>query len=91
MNRIPDRASLKFNEDKKMERGESQQMVRGPVAVVKWKDNKSVFLASNCSGVESNMVVKRWETKVRAYIDVTAPQIVANYNKYMGGVDVLNQ
>ncbi|XP_053600445.1 piggyBac transposable element-derived protein 3-like [Plodia interpunctella] len=91
LNRIPGRTSIKFMKDKDMTRGESQLFCRDPVALVKWKDNKSVLLVSNCTGNEHVEIVKRWDKQTRSYIDVTAPKIVTNYNSYMGGVDILDQ
>lgn len=90
-NRISDRGTLKFKKDTEMQRGESQQFVCDPTAIVKWKDNKSVLLASNCTASEEQSEVKRWDKKQKVYIDVTAPKVVKNYNQYMGGVDVLDQ
>lgn len=90
-NRIPDKTSLKFKKDNQMYRGESQQMVRDPTVLVKWKDNRSVLIASNCTGSNNTDMVKRWDKKTRTYVNVTVPKIIQNYNKYMGGVDVLDQ
>lgn len=90
-NRVPDRATLKFKKDSQMSRGECQQMVREPAVLVKWKENKSVLIASNCTGSDSTEVIKRWDKKMHSYINVTAPKVIQNYNKYMGGVDVLDQ
>ncbi|CAB3241779.1 unnamed protein product [Arctia plantaginis] len=90
-NRIPDKTSLKFQKDSQKNRFESQQMVRDPKVLVKWKDNKSVLIASNCTGSNCTEMVKRWDNRTRTYVDVTAPQIIQNYNRYMGGVDVLDQ
>ncbi|CAK1602445.1 unnamed protein product [Parnassius mnemosyne] len=91
LNRIPDRATIKFKIDSQMTRGESQHFVCEPVTIVKWKDNKSVLLASNCTGSAATIIVKRWDKTIRQYVDVTAPKIVKNYNQHMGGVDVLDQ
>ncbi|GBP73809.1 PiggyBac transposable element-derived protein 3 [Eumeta japonica] len=90
-NRIPDRATIKFKKDSAMRRGECQQFVCEPTVLVKWKDNKSVLLASNCTGASHTTSVKRWGKTSKSYIDVSAPKIVQNYNKFMGGVDVLDQ
>ncbi|XP_045492376.1 piggyBac transposable element-derived protein 3-like [Colias croceus] len=90
-NRIPDRTTLKFKKDSEMQRGETQQFVCEPTAIVKWKDNKSVLLASNCTAGEDQSNVKRWNKQQKTYVDVPAPKVVRNYNQYMGGVDVLDQ
>lgn len=91
MNRIPGRAAVKFKADRVMSRGESQQFVRDSVVLVKWKDNKSVLMASNCTGAENTDFVKRWDKQNKSYIDVSAPRVISNYNRHMGGVDVLDQ
>lgn len=62
-----------------------------PTVIVKWKDNKSVLMASNCTGSSTTSVVKRWEKREKAYVDVSAPKVVEQYNHHMGGVDVLDQ
>lgn len=61
------------------------------VVVVKWMDNKSVLVASNCTSGDDTTVVRRWNKNISAFTDVTAPKIIANYNKHMGGVDILDQ
>lgn len=90
-NRIPDRAACKFKQDSAMIRGESQHYTRDSTVIVKWKDNKSVIMASNCTGSSSGSTVKRWDKKQRGYIDVPAPKIIQQYNQHMGGVDILDQ
>lgn len=91
INRIPDRAAIKFKTDAKMTRGESQQYVCKPTVIVKWKDNKSVLMASNCTGSSSTSVVKRWDKRTKRYVEVSAPKVIERYNQHMGGVDVLDQ
>ncbi|KAF9417156.1 hypothetical protein HW555_005667 [Spodoptera exigua] len=90
-NRIPDRAACKFKQDSAMSRGESQHYTRDSTVIVKWRDNKSVIMASNCTGSSSGTIVKRWDKKQRGYIDVAAPKIIQQYNQHMGGVDILDQ
>ena len=58
------------------------------VTIVKWYDNKSVHLASSYCGVEPIGTCKRWSKPDRKHIDVKRPDIVAKYNKHMGGVDL---
>lgn len=91
MNRVPNRAAIKFKKDRAMFRGESHQFVRDPVSLVKWKDNKSVLMVSNCTGADQTDFVKRWDKQTKSYKDITAPRIITNYNNHMGGVDVLDQ
>nr|XP_037877072.1 piggyBac transposable element-derived protein 3-like [Bombyx mori] len=91
MNRIPERKNIDFKPDRRMKRGESQQFVCDDVVVVKWMDNKSVLVASNCTSADDTTFVQRWNKNISAFTDVTAPKIIANYNRYMGGVDILDQ
>lgn len=92
MNRVRERKNLNFKADNKMKRGESQQFVcDDDLALVKWKDNKSVMMISNCTGADNTSLIKRWDKPTKTYVDVTCPKVISNYNRYMGGVDVLDQ
>lgn len=91
MNRIPERKNMDFKQDRKMKRGESQQFVSNDTVVIKWMDNKSVLVASNCTSGDDFCLIKRWDKIMSAYTDVTCPKVIANYNKNMGGVDILDQ
>ncbi|XP_039749876.1 piggyBac transposable element-derived protein 3-like [Pararge aegeria] len=91
MNRVPERKNMDFKLDRKMKRGESQQFVSNDVVVVKWMDNKSVLVASNCTSGDDSCLIKRWDKNLSAFTDVSCPKVIANYNKNMGGVDILDQ
>ncbi|KAK2721483.1 hypothetical protein QYM36_003689 [Artemia franciscana] len=54
----------------------------------KWFDNKSVCIASSFVGAEPSDNCKRWDSKLRKYVDVVCPLCIAKYNKFMGGVDL---
>ncbi|KAM3965016.1 piggyBac transposable element-derived protein 3-like [Aphomia sociella] len=90
-NRIPERQQICFKEDKKMRRGDIDQRVSKDIVLVKWKDNKAVLTASNCTGGTLKDIVKRYDKSAKCYIDVDAPKIVTSYNAFMGGVDILDQ
>lgn len=77
----------------KEKRGFSEEVVSddGDVVVTKWLDNKTVSLASNYVGIGQTDTVKRWEKRDKAYIQVTRPQVVNEYNSAMGGVDLYNR
>ena len=65
----------------------------GNFAVVAWKDNKVVTLASNAYAMHpiSNVNrVAKIEAK-RRKITVACPKVVAIYNSYMGRVDLFDQ
>lgn len=91
MNRVPERKNIDFKPDRRMQRGESQQFVCDDIVVIKWMDNKSVLVASNCTSADETIFVKRWDKNISAFTDVAAPRTIANYNKHMGGVDILDQ
>ena len=58
------------------------------VTIVKWYDNKAVHMVSSYSGVEPMGTCRRWSKADSRYIDVDRPDVVAKYNKHMGGVDL---
>ncbi|MGH0123768.1 UNVERIFIED_CONTAM: hypothetical protein FKN15_076233 [Acipenser sinensis] len=58
--------------------------------IVRWFDNKAVNLLSSFVGIEPVGNVKRWDRKSKTHIMVPRPAIVETYNKFMGGVDLLD-
>ncbi|KRX49859.1 PiggyBac transposable element-derived protein 3 [Trichinella murrelli] len=58
------------------------------LCVVKWFDNREVILASTYKCVDPVEPVRRWDKRQRQFIDVPCPQIVKEYNQFMGGVDL---
>ena len=59
--------------------------------IVKWYDNKPIFLASSEHGIEPVENCKRWSKKDRAHIQVTRPHLVKQCNTNMAGVDMLDR
>ena len=57
---------------------------------VKWYDNRSVSLLSNYIGAHPVTEVDRWDGKQKKVIKVPCPAVVREYNKNMGGVDLLD-
>ena len=87
-NRIP---SLKIKENKTKERGESVQWetnVSTNIAVVTWFDNKPVHLASTFLQVEPQQEIERYNKNSKNFVTIKRPNIVTEYNKNMGGVDL---
>lgn len=58
------------------------------LVLVRWLDNGVVQLLSSFVGISGGDPVKRWSGKDKEKIDVPCPEIVHEYNKYMGGVDL---
>lgn len=73
---------------KKKERGSYAQVVgnKNKLAIVKWNDNKPVTLISTYVAAEPIHKIKRYSKEKK--VDVECPQIVKDYNKHMGGVDL---
>ncbi|CAK1595208.1 unnamed protein product [Parnassius mnemosyne] len=82
---------MTFKKGREINRGDTEQFVNNGVVIVHWMDNKSVLAASNCTSADDHIFVKRWNKKENAYINVRQPLIITNYNRNMGGVDVLDQ
>ncbi|KAM8915388.1 piggyBac transposable element-derived protein 1-like [Spinachia spinachia] len=60
------------------------------ICAVKWYDNRAVTLLSSFAGPEPVQNIQCWDKANRTYIEVERPYIVGAYNKYMGGVDLLD-
>lgn len=78
----------------KKERGfcmEKSTEVNGvEINVTTWVDNKVVNLCSSYVGKEPMATVKRYSKQKKERIDVPRPKAIEVYNKYMGGVDLLD-
>lgn len=89
-NRLP---NCKFEDDKKLKKSgrgsyDFRTETNTNVFAVKWFDSKAVHLASSFVGLDPVNNVQRWSAQHMRYIEVQRPQIVADYNKHMGGVDL---
>ncbi|KAM7381003.1 hypothetical protein PAMP_004263 [Pampus punctatissimus] len=52
---------------------------------VKWYDNSFVTLISSYCGVEPQDNAQRWSKADKAFVEVSRPHIVKEYNKFMSG------
>lgn len=75
---------------KKKERGSYSQVVcnNNKLAVVRWNDNKCVTLISSYTNSEPVQKIKRYSKDAKRKVDMDCPNVVKNYNKHMGGVDL---
>ncbi|XP_039283290.1 piggyBac transposable element-derived protein 3-like [Nilaparvata lugens] len=60
------------------------------VSVVGWFDNKLVALSSTYVGENPKDTVTRFDRKNKKKIEIERPAIVKEYNRFMGGVDLMD-
>lgn len=84
---------LKTEKELKQEgRGSSHTLVElnTGASATRWFDNRCVDLVSTYKGVEPQEAVRRWDKKEKQYMQINCPASVKEYNKFMGGVDLLD-
>lgn len=93
-NRIPDCKLPTDKEMAKKDRGYSVEYVADvngvDISTVAWKDNKMVNLASSFVGEMPKAQVRRYDKKNKRYVSIDRPNIVGEYNRHMGGVDLID-
>lgn len=93
-NRIPDCKLPQDKEISKKDRGYSIEYVGSiegtEISTVAWKDNKIVTLASSFVGELPKAQVSRYDKVRKCYITIDRPNIVGEYNRHMGGVDLID-
>ncbi|KAG0410024.1 hypothetical protein HPB47_012866 [Ixodes persulcatus] len=75
----------------KKDRGEFDLRCDGEVLAVKWNDNKCVCLATNYDTVHPMVSTTRYSRTQRKRVQVQQPKLIQQYNKHMGGVDLLDR
>ncbi|XP_049520990.1 piggyBac transposable element-derived protein 3 [Dermacentor silvarum] len=80
-------------QDRDMKRGDSHCKVRSDrkMCLVKWKDNKSVLVLSTGSFLLVQRQMQRWSKDKKKKVKVPQPHAVAEYNQFMGGVDLIDR
>ncbi|XP_045453772.1 piggyBac transposable element-derived protein 3-like [Melitaea cinxia] len=93
-NRIPDCKLPAEKEMSKKERGYSVKYVADvngvDITTVAWKDNKVVNLASSFVDEMPKARVRRYNRKTKQYVSIDRPNIVGEYNRHIGGVDLID-
>ncbi|KAK4299709.1 hypothetical protein Pmani_028025 [Petrolisthes manimaculis] len=87
--------SVPLSDIKKKERGVAElfQEKEKQIAICLWNDNSDVRMATNKSDSASLSMskCKRWSKKKKEVVVLPQPNIVKQYNKGMGGVDLFDQ
>lgn len=60
------------------------------ISNVIWKDNKIVTMVSTFVGEMLKSQVGRYDKSNKRYVNIDWPSIVGEYNRYMGGVDLID-
>lgn len=91
-NRLPNCRLREEKDLKKDGRGAYDSRVEQTdnLVAVRWFDNRAVNLVSSFIGVEPIENVQRWDKARKEHIEVARPAIVGSYNKFMGGIDLLD-
>lgn len=58
------------------------------ISVVKWFDNNTVHVISSFMSPVATGKVRRWCPKTKKWIEVDRPNVIGDYNKKMGGVNL---
>ena len=57
------------------------------ISAVKWYDNRPVYVASNYMNAIPPTIVKRWSSEDQKEIEVSCPNLIPEYNSFMGQID----
>lgn len=61
-----------------------------PIRAINWYDNKGVVMATTFDSSEPQSTIERFEKKMRTQVEVKCPRAITTYNKFMGGVDLID-
>lgn len=74
-----------------MQRGDTHTVSSNGITFTKWMDKKSFHMLTNFISPVLTSAVKRRQAGIDQEINVTCPEVVMWYNKYMGGVVLMDQ
>lgn len=93
-NRVPKNPLPNDKVMNKKDRGFYEEFIssihKTPLILLVWKDTKIVNLLSMFVGSFPETTVKRMDRKLKEKVNVTCPNIITQYNRHMGGVDLLD-
>lgn len=93
-NRIPRNCIFSpENQFMKSPRGTTEKKIRGDgsIAILRWLDNKPVTILSTFHADNNPDQCRRWSKRRKEYEIVSRPEIIRNYNTFMGGVDLADR
>ena len=73
-----------------MNRGQSIFHTNGELQITTWQDNNEVTVI-NTYGNDQQSKVRRYNRHKQRYELINIPEVISNYNKHMGGVDLFDQ
>ncbi|KAH7940561.1 hypothetical protein HPB49_001894 [Dermacentor silvarum] len=62
----------------------------GDIVIVRWHDNGPVNMVSTITGIGELSKVKRWSESLKQHVEIDCPEVISQYNSFMGGVDKLD-
>ncbi|XP_047144804.1 piggyBac transposable element-derived protein 3-like [Hydra vulgaris] len=85
-----EKVMFKKKEQENMGRGSLDYRVdfNSNITVIRWMDNGVVQLASTFIGPSIGDSINRWSSKDKVVVKVSCPDMIHQYNKHMGGVDL---
>ncbi|KAF2896111.1 hypothetical protein ILUMI_10064 [Ignelater luminosus] len=83
-------ADLKKKSRRRYEEKESA-IENANMRTIKWFDNRGVILATTFSSAEPLPETERWDKEEKKKVAIQEPYAVNIYNKFMGGVDLLDR
>ncbi|XP_014672682.1 PREDICTED: piggyBac transposable element-derived protein 3-like [Priapulus caudatus] len=91
-NRLKDCPIMGEKELRKKDRGTFECWVERTrnIVAVRWLDNKVVNLVSSFVGSDPVDTARRYDRSKKTHVQVPRPHIIKMYNKFMGGVDLLD-
>ena len=74
---------------RKCERGDCTFSYHDHITAVKWHDNRDVFAMSTFVSDKMTTVKRRKDSGPK--VDISCPEMISDYNQFMGGVDLADQ
>lgn len=62
LNRIPDHKKINLTQDRATKQSDIVHFTSDAVALVQWKDNRGVLMASNCAGGNQTLLIPKNRT-----------------------------